>query len=136
MNPHTWLSFSVRLLHAWLAEVNVDLKPSKLVSAWETRWLLNLLYLGFWWFYFKCPALAAKQVILCKYHLYHVEPSTVVLLFMWREAQNVSNKKKKYDGLTPSTLYFILVTFLTFDNLYGQGQRDYLGNERLIKHFG
>lgn len=44
--------------------------------------------------------------------------------------------KKKYDGLTPSTLYFILVTFLTFDNLYGQGQRDYLGNERLIKHFG
>lgn len=43
---------------------------------------------------------------------------------------------KKGDGSMPSTLYFILMTFLTFDNLYGQDQRDYLGNERLIKHFG
>lgn len=42
---------------------------------------------------------------------------------------------KKDDGLTPSTLYFILVTFLAFDNLYCQNQRDCLGNERLIKHF-
>lgn len=74
------------------------------------------------------------QIILCRYHLYHVELPAVVLLFIWREAQNVSNKKD--DGLAASTLYFILVAFLTFDNLYGQNQRGYFGNERLIKHFG
>lgn len=56
----------------------------------------------------------------------------MVLLFIWREAQNVSNKKD--DGLTPSTFYFS--DFLTFDNLYDQNPRDYFGNERLIKHFG
>lgn len=45
--------------------------------------------------------------------------STVFLLPTWREVQNVCNKKKKEekDSLTASTLHFILVTFLTWDDL-------------------
>lgn len=78
-------------------------------------------------------------------------PETVHCGFVtcMREAQNVSNKKKeKDDALTASTLYFILVTFLTFDHLLyfaclkvnlllfsGQNQRVYFGDERLRKHF-
>lgn len=77
---------------------NLDLKTSKHVSAclWNKMTFESvLLYLFFLVVLYQAsiPVLAAKQVLLCKYHLYYVKLSTVVLLLTWREAQNVSNKK-------------------------------------------